>query len=360
MRIAYWTTASLEPDIEAVSREVFDLAGHFRDSMVFGVSPHLRLRAGRRPRHFGAHPSLDPLLRLAIPAIERTTRINHVYAETSPWLYFKTLRRRPTVLTIASEKGEVNAEFLDRVDAITVQTDAMHRRLSAVERWRCKLSLLYPGVDLKRFNATARRPGAFGGTKPRILFATFPRSREEIGPRGVDLLIDLAKGNPAVQFDLLTRPWARGDTASAAVRARLRSEGGANIRLLEGRRERMEDVYREYDFTVIPYTRADGGKECPLSLVEGMACGIPALISSVAPFSEFVDRNRCGVTFAPDPASFALAIDAALSRYEELRAGAIDSARRHFDRESLFRRFERLYDAIESPGSMSAIGDRVV
>lgn len=360
MRIAYWTTASLEPDIEAVSKEVFDLARHFADSVVFGVSPHLRFRMGCSPKHLGLNAKFDPMLRLAIPVIERATRINHVYAETSPWLFFKTLRRKPTVLTIASEKGEINTEFLDRVEAITVQTEALYRRLSEVERWRRKLSLLYPGIDLARFkppeNGDAGRPA----DRPRVLFATFPRSREEIGPRGVDLLLGLAKGNPEVQFDLLTRPWSGGDTASAVVRERLASDRRDNIRLLEGRRDRMEDLYRNCDFTVIPYTRTDGGKECPLSLVEGLACGVPVLISSVAPFASFVEANGCGIAFEPNPQSFARAIDAGWSRYSELRAGALACARQHFDRQSVYRRLESLYDVIEAPGSTTAVRGRAV
>lgn len=359
MRIAYWTTASLEPAIEAISKEVFDLAAHFR-GMVFGVSPHGTLRFGRKPGYLGVPSGIDPLLRLVIPVIERAARINHVYAEMAPWLFYKTLRRRPTVLTIASEKGEVNAEFYERVDALTVQTEAMYRRLSKVERWRRKLSLVYPGVDLTRFNPGDALAGTMPADAPRVLFATFPRSREELGPRGVDLLVELAKANTHVRFDLLTRPWARGETASAVARARIAAEGPGNIRLIEGRSVRMEALYRGYDFTIIPYTRADGGKECPLSLVEGLASGVPVMISRAAPFARFVEENRCGVAFDPEPLAFRRAIDLGMSRYTELRTAALSSARRHFDRTAALERFARLYELVESHGSMVSRADRVV
>lgn len=360
MRIAYWTTASLEPGIEAISKEVFDLAAHFRDSMVFGVSPHTGFRIGRRPGHLGVSSGLDPILRLVVPMLERMTRINHVYAEMAPWLFYKTLRRRPTVLTIASEKGDVNAEYYDRVDALTVQTEAMYERLSEVERWRRKVSLVYPGVDLTRFkpgDATARGRSAAG---PRILFATFPRSREEIGPRGVDLLVRAARFIPDVRFDLLTRPWARGDSASAVVRSRIAGEGRGNVRLIERGSVRMDEMYQDYDFTIIPYTRRDGGKECPLSLVEGLACGVPVMISRMAPLAGFVEENRCGVAFDPEPSDLRRAIDYGLLNYGELRAAALSCARQHFDRTTVFERFARLYELVESSGATASRADRTV
>lgn len=360
VRITYWTTASLEPAIEAVSKEVFDLAMHFRGSMVFGVSPHLGFRAGRRPCHLGLPSGFDPLLRLLIPAIERTTRINHVYAEIAPWLFHRTLRRRPTILTIASEKGEINADFCDHVDAVTVQTDAMLERMSQVERWRRKTSLVHPGVDLKRFTPSDRTAGPGSAAGPRVLFATFPRAREELGPRGVDLLIEIAKANLDIGFDLLTRPWASGDTASAVARESIAAEGRGNIRLIDGRSVRMEQLYRGYDFTVIPYTSADGGKECPLSLVEGLACGIPVMISRVAPFAGFVERNRCGVVFDPQPLAFRAAMDQALSSYAELSEAALACARRHFDQDEVFRRFARLYELVSSPGVLASRVERIV
>ena len=346
MRIAYWTTASLEANIEAVSKEVFDLARHFEGSAVFGVSPHVLLRFGSAPIHVAVHRSLDPLLRLVVPTVERLVRVNHVYSEIGPWLYQKTLRRKPTVLTIASEKGDINPAYLDHVDAITVQTESMLDRLSRVERWRKKSSLVYPGVDLERFRPVQTTTPS-SSASPKVLFATFPRAREEIEPRGVTLLLELARCNPDVQFDLLTRPWARGDTASSFVRSLVEHRRLGNVRLLEGQRQRMENLYREYAFTVIPYTVADGGKECPLSLVEGLACGIPVLISAAAPFAKFVSENACGVVFHPDPGSFRVAVEAGLSGYEGYRTAAVATATAMFDRRAVFRRFAALYDALD-------------
>jgi len=263
-------------------------------------------------------------------------------------------------LTIASEKGDVNAEYYDRVDALTVQTEAMYERLSEVERWRRKVSLVYPGVDLTRFkpgDATARGRSAAG---PRILFATFPRSREEIGPRGVDLLVRAARFIPDVRFDLLTRPWARGDSASAVVRSRIAGEGRGNVRLIERGSVRMDEMYQDYDFTIIPYTRRDGGKECPLSLVEGLACGVPVMISRMAPLAGFVEENRCGVAFDPEPSDLRRAIDYGLLNYGELRAAALSCARQHFDRTTVFERFARLYELVESSGATASRADRTV
>ena len=56
MRVTYWNTACLEPEIEAVSKEIAALSAHFADSRVFGVSPHYLMRFAPSARTVGFHP----------------------------------------------------------------------------------------------------------------------------------------------------------------------------------------------------------------------------------------------------------------------------------------------------------------
>ncbi len=345
MRINYWTTASFEPSFEAVSKEVFELAASFPGSLVFGINANIKMRWGRNPAHIGFHPAFDPALRLLIPLIEGRGDINHIYSEPSPWTFLKTLRRKPSVLTIASEKGELNQGFLDRVDAITVQTEQMMERLSINERWANKTSLIYPGVDLGRFRRLQKRSP---GRTPRILFATFPRTHEELAARGVLFLIEMAQKHPQLEFDLLARPWTVGDSATSFIRGRIHEQKLNNVRLIEGLQRDMSRLYSQCDFVLIPYTTLDGGKEFPLSLVEALACGLPALVSEVAPCSRFVERNGCGASFSLDASSFGLALDEAMRDYAKLSEAATNVASVHFDREVTIRRFSALYEAISN------------
>jgi glycosyltransferase involved in cell wall biosynthesis len=339
VRINYWTTASLEPEFEAVSKEICELATHFPNSHLYSVSPHLRFKLARKPFTCGVHPSVDPLLRVMIPLLELRADLNHVYAEVNPWIYFRSLRSRPIVLTIANEKGQLEPAFLRRCRAIVVQTEGMLAKLHESGLDAANVRLIYPGVDLSRFRSVGARLPA---SKPRILLATFPRTAEELQSRGVLFLLEVAKRAPHLQFSLLTRPWRSGSTSVEPVREIIERQQLANVRVLEGVHE-MATLYAEHEFTVIPYTQSDGGKECPLSLVETLACGVPALISSVAPFSKFVAKHDCGHVFDLDVESFVSAVDSGIANYDLLSRQAIRCAHEHFDRSRTLEQYAAVY-----------------
>jgi glycosyltransferase involved in cell wall biosynthesis len=343
VRVTYWTTAPLEPLIEAVSQEVEDLARHF-DGRVFAVNPHLSLKIRNRGRILGFNPSFDPLLRLLVPALEWRADLNHVYTESAPWLFHKTLRRKPIVFTIASEKGAPLPQFLERCAAIVAQTPGMVRKLLDLGVKQQQLRLIYPGVDLQ-----ALRPRSETAPRgaPRILLATFPRSSPELEERGVLFLLEIARRYPEFHFSLLSRPWRTGGTALDEVKNLVATRALNNVAILEGVQSDMRKVYLEHDFTVIPYTVADGGKECPRSLVETLACGVPVLISDVAPFSEFVREQQCGETFGLDAAGFAAAVERASSRYSLLSTNAATCARMHFDIRNTTRAYSGIYDGLQ-------------
>ena len=346
MRIVYWATSSLQPKLEAVSKEVFQLAEHFPNSLLFGISPHYVFRGSFKGRYLGFHPSFDPILRLLIPFIEQHYDISHVYGEPTPWTFYKSLYRKPIVLTVASEKGSPKIDFLDRCRKVLVQTNSSYEKFRRLGIESSKLEVVYPGVDLKLYTP-ANHDGPHSGT-PTILFATAPRSEEEMENRGVYLLLKAAEADPRVRYHLLFREWGRGYSSLAATKRWLQSRCLENVILTNGVVSDMYRLYGDYDFTVIPYTTPDGGKECPMSALEGMACGLPTLISSSAPFAEFIAENRCGVVFDPTPTSLLAAVESAMGKYRELSSNAVEAAQHHFSSARLLERITRIYDGILS------------
>lgn len=344
MRVSYWTTACLDARIEAVSKEVRDLRGHFRPSSVVAVSHHFRAPFSLTREGFCIRPELQPLLRQLMPLLELRADLNHVYAEVVPEGFLGALGRRPTVMTIASEKGEPLPEFLADCAAIVVQTRGMGRRLVAAGCDAQRVRLIYPGVDLSRFQAPAAGAAVRGPVS--ILFATFPRHAEELGERGVHLLLEAAAALPDVRFDLVSRPWRGAATALDAVKGRLARRRAPNVTLIEGLQADMAPLYARSRFTVIPYTRADGGKECPRSLVESLACGVPVLISRDAPFSEYVAERGCGVVFEASVDGFRQALGAGLADYAALSSRAAACAREDFDLGGTLRAYQALYDEV--------------
>ena len=331
----------MEPEIEAVSKEVFQLARHFPQSLLFGVSPHYRFRFSFCERYVGFHPTFDPMLRLLIPLVERYADINHVYGEPCPWIFYKTVKRRPLILTIASEKGAGNMEFFERCHTIIVQTETYRRKLLSWGIEENKVELLYPGVELSRFSTISQRKKLQG--KPTLLFATAPRSVEEMEGRGVNLLLETAKENADIHYRFLYRPWRTGYTSLEPTQTYIERHALTNVTLTNHIVRHMPDVFKESHFVVIPYTSPEGGKECPNSLVEGLVCGLPALISSASPFSYFIEQYRCGVVFDPTPSGLVAAVEQGARHYHELSTNAINASRQHFSQEDVYKKLSDIY-----------------
>ncbi len=344
MRIIYWNSSCLEPEIEAISKEVFQLARHFSSSWLFGINPHYRFRFSLLNRYIGFHPNFDPFLRMLIPLVEQFANVNHVYGEPCPWIFFKTLKRRPLVLTIASEKGAGNGEFFERCQKIIVQTETFRQKVLGFGVEEKKVELLYPGIDLSRFTPVSGSQGI--QRTPTLLFATAPRSQEEMEGRGVNLLLQAAKVSPAIHYRLLYRPWRTGYTSLQPTEQYINEHQLKNVTLTNTVVQNMVEVYHQCQFIVIPYTSSDGGKECPNSLVEGLGCGLPALISSVAPFAYFVEQHQCGVVFDPTPAGLISAVEQGMRRYGELSKKAIEASRNHFSQEKIYQQLNHIYQEV--------------
>jgi glycosyltransferase involved in cell wall biosynthesis len=128
--------------------------------------------------------------------MELSCGIDHVYGEVCPWIFYKTLKRRPLVLTPASEKGQLRLDFLPRCSKVIVQTETLRNEIRALGIDRTKVELLYPAVDLAQFRPLPKAQDL--ASKPRARFATAPRSMEEMAGRGAYLLLKAAKASPDI------------------------------------------------------------------------------------------------------------------------------------------------------------------
>ena len=329
MKIAFWTTASLEPRYEAVSQEVLSLCQAFPRSWIFATNPHCIVRLLPRTRCVGLHPSFYPVMRAIVPLVERAFHLSHVYGDMTPWLFHKTLRRRPIVHTVTQDCPTPAVEFLKRASAVVLQTRATYDRVLTLGIEPGRVHLRFPSVDLDAFTpATGTAPSV---TSPRILFATAPRTAEEMLGRGVFLLLDAAAAFPELHFRLLYRTWSSGYSSLQPTRQGIAERALGNVELTDGVVSNMAAVYRSYDFTVIPYTTPAGGKECPNSALESLACGVPALVSSACTFSRFVLENRCGCVFEPTPRGLRSAVDEGLRNWKAFSCAARAAAIEHFD-----------------------------
>ncbi|GJL58140.1 MAG: hypothetical protein NPIRA03_09970 [Nitrospirales bacterium] len=342
MRVIYWNTSCLEPEIEAISKEVFQLARHFDPSLIFSINSHLLFRHSWKERFIGFHPNFDLLLRALIPMVARFGDIHHIYGELCPWIFFKTLHNvRPLLLTVASEKGTINQEFFNCCQKIIVQTETLREKLVDLGVEKTKVELIYPGVKCSQFRPVSDGPRIT--ERPRVLFATAPRSQDEMEGRGVWLLLHAAKEAQDVDFTLLYRPWRTGYTSLNPTRNFIANHHIQNVVLDNAAVSDMSVLYRAHHFIVIPYTSSDGGKECPNSLIEALASGLPALISSACPFSYFVEAHQCGVVFEPSPSNFIKALEEGVRKLPLLSKNAAKVARKKFSQEIVLQKYETMY-----------------
>lgn len=357
MKIAYWSTACLEPRYEAVSQEISRLAREFPGSWVFAASRHVWARFSFRDRCAGFHTSLDPFLRVVIPLLERAFDVSHVYGGLTPWIFHKTLRSRPVIHTVTQDSASVVEEFLERSAAVVVQTEPARERLIRLGVPTEKVHLRYPGIDLQQFRPAAARGTPPAGA-PRILFCTAPRSAEEMEARGVHLLLETAQRRPDLSFRFLYRTWRSGYTSLEATRRIIREKGIQNVGLTDGIVEDMAECYRQSDFSVIPFLTREGGKECPNSALESLACGVPVLVSRACPLARFLEENGCGVAFEPNPESLCLAVSRGLAEWAQLSRAARMTAEKHLERGRLFKFYAKLYEDV-SRKSRPQAGHRI-
>lgn len=340
MKVVYWNTSCLEPDIEAVSKEVFGLAARFRPSWIFAINRHLRFAFSWRRRFIGFNPKLHFLARFLIKMFERQFDVSHVYGEPAPWPFSVSVGRRPVVLTIAVESCEPDIAFWKRCDKIIVQTPSYREVVIGNGIAPAKVELLYAPVDLSRFRPRDSRRLS---SRPTVLFATAPRTSEELNGRGVPLILEGAGQTPQADWRLLFRRWKTGSTAFGEASRSLRDLNLENVQLEHRNVGDMSAEYLKADFTVVPFTHRDAGKPCPNSMVEGMACGLPVLISEAAPMCDFVRENECGGVFELDGKSIAQTYEWACRNYERLSANCIRIANSQFSSHAHYLAHERIY-----------------
>jgi len=347
--VTYWTTCCLEPRIEAISREVEILSGYFQPSRILGINRHYQFRFSGKRHTLGFNPRFDPFFRPIILFLERFTKISHVYGDITPWAFHKTLFRRPIVHTIASDNGTPIRDFLYRCNHVVAQTQLTREKILQTGYDPKRLHLIYPGIDLKLFNAVQAK---YNGSKIKILLATVPREEHELAERGVYLLLEAARACPEIQFHMLFRKWRNGHTSIKAVQDNLAMNPAPNIIITNEAVKNMAEMFQRHHFTIVPFTSPVGGKECPNSMIESLACGIPVLVSTCVPMAEFVEQTSSGVCFDPNVPSLLRAIDEGMSRWDSLSCNARKAAEKHFSLDAMLNAYADLYAGAIHEGSV--------
>jgi glycosyltransferase involved in cell wall biosynthesis len=314
-------------------QEVEWLGARFGGEVLY-LRPAWRARA-RYPR-----PLLGLHRAAAVRALDRRVDRHHVYAPELYWLPLLWLVRRPVVYTVTAGVGAgprmPPVAFLRRLGAIVVPGPG---DLDALRRLGLRNGhLIRPGIDVARFAGTPPPPGP-----PFVLMSgSAPWTREQFRAKGVDALLEAARGIPDLRLLFL---W-RGVLLSELV-ARVRQLGlDDRVEILSERADVARVMARVHAGVVLA-ERPGLVKAYPHSLLEALAAGRPVVVSDGSPMADYVRETGCG-RVVPELSAPGLieAIRRLREDYDGCRMRARAVATRDFALEEFVSAHQRLYQAL--------------
>jgi glycosyltransferase involved in cell wall biosynthesis len=298
--VSYWT-GIWEPHREAISKEV-DLLRRSFGSPARVVSFSSGQRSRLLPDRGAIRLSGDRwmVLRGLAAALEPLADITHIVGEMDAWHLLRALGRRPIVFTVVIPGDALDRSVYEKVKVFAPETEVLADALVAAGVPASRIVIVPPGVDTQRF-LPIRRPET---ERYRIVFASSPASVKDFDARGVPLLVEAARLVPDVDVVLLWRRWGNREEADRAFAALAPPK---NLIVEHADVKDMATVYQQADATA--WLGAGGhGKSCPNSVIEGLACGCPAVVSTDCGIAREVSRDGAGFAVARTPEAVADAI----------------------------------------------------
>jgi glycosyltransferase involved in cell wall biosynthesis len=333
-RVTYWT-GIWEPAREAISREV-DLLRRMNGEAapVVSFSPGQRSALRRRQGVIRLSGKRWIALRALAALTEKAGDVTHVVGPMNAWHLLRAVGRRPIVFTVVVPGPVLGPELFGKVRIFVAETEPLAASLRGAGVPADRVRVIYPGVDLDRFTPAPPPPGRF-----RVVFASSPANADDFARRGIPLLVEAARACPEVDVVLLWRQW--GDR-TAADRALAALHPPANLIVEHKDVADMSAAFQAAHATIW-MAEAGHGKACPNSVVEGLACGRPAIVSPTCGIAGVIRDSGAGLAPDPEPAAVAAALRALTREPDQWRARARSLAEQHFSLASFSSAYQALY-----------------
>lgn len=337
-KVTYWT-GTWDPGIEAISKEITSLrVGPRRHSPVVSFSQAQRTQLAWQDRVLILSGRRWLALRAVAAAVEPRGDVTHVFGGQVSWHLLRALGRRPILLTAVVARAGTERLPDVPIARVAVETDI------AVDEWvdagvpRERIQVIHPGIDLDWYRPTPLP------VSPRfsLLFASTPSDPSEIGPRGIPLLVELARLRPDIDIVVPWRNWGDVTAARRAIDALLPT---ANFVILYGDASDMRVHYARAHATIACFTQGVG-KSCPNFVLEGLAMGRPCISTAGVGISKAISRAGAGLVAEPHAASIANAADSLRAAWPGYSERSRKLAEQQFDLREFRARYEQLYGDI--------------
>jgi glycosyltransferase involved in cell wall biosynthesis len=339
-RVTYWT-GTWDPVKEAISKEIQTLRRGARGrAPVVAFAPGQSTRWQPQARVLTLSPRAWPLLRAVAPFVESRGEVTHVFGGQVSWHLIRALGRRPMLLTaVVPQAGDERLPHV-RFARVAVEADAAVAEWVAAGVPRDRIEVILPGVDV--VHVTPAPAPVVAGDRMRLLFASTPADPAEIEPRGIGVLVELARQRPDVEIVIPWRRWGSVERAQAALGA-LRPPANFNVSF-----DAVVDMRRLYGsvHATIACFAAGVGKTLPSFVLEGFAAGRPCLCTTTMSLAPIVAGAGAGAAVARDAGALAAAVDRLRTSWTSWSERARDLAETSFDERRFVARYEQLYEEI--------------
>jgi glycosyltransferase involved in cell wall biosynthesis len=327
----------MHPDMEAIAGEVALLRSRFKRSIAWGITNQRTCQLSWRCG-FGFSPFFYKPFRVSTFLLQRLFDINHVFGGLGDWFHLSSLTRTPAVMTVAALSNNVDTTLLSRIKRFAVEWPGALRDLDALGISSERIKLILPPVDPVRFSVAKPPDQPF-----TVLFASSPDRADWFESRGITLLLSVARQRPNVRFRLLWRPWGDGLTL---IRELLSANRFPNVEIKVGKCKDMSGEYRNCHATIAPFTDASRCKPVPNSLLEGFACGRPAIMTDLVGLADVKGVSDANVVCRADVESVCSAIDQLQVGWPMRSRRVRELAEDQFSERRFIREYEVFYESV--------------
>jgi glycosyltransferase involved in cell wall biosynthesis len=338
--VTYWT-GIWEPTREALSKEVHTL----RHALAPGA-PVVSISQGQASSWL-PHDNVIKLFgnrwytfRALAAVLEPRGAFSHAFGEVNAWHLLRALGRRPILFTVAIDGPGLQPELYAKVSRFVAESQSIADSLVGAGAPASRIEIVYPGVDLTRY-----APSVCPAKRFTVLFASSPGSPADLPRRGIPLLVEAARYAPDVDVVLLWRRWGQLEGCMAALQA---LQPPPNVQVKVGDVSDMSQAFGAVHATV--FAPVEGhGKAAPNSVLEGLACGRPTVVSRNCGIASLVERHGAGVVLEKhSPHALADAWREVCRQYSSAAIAARGLAEQCFSRDEFVAAYSRFYADLSS------------